>query len=100
MDNLLIYLKNSYNFFRFTILDSQNNIIDTDVELIGISQGKMAFHGQPLPNDICLVRDGNIEFDGNLTKNTIVFQIFLFKFTLLFIIHSSQIRLCFSADTF
>lgn len=67
-------LKNSYNFFRFTILDGQNNIVDTDVELIGIAHGKYNVSGQPLPYDICLVRDANPELDGSTTKLDLIFQ--------------------------
>jgi molecular chaperone DnaK len=50
-------LIDSYNFFRFTILDGQNNVIETDSELIGIAQGKYNVAGQPLPNDICIETD-------------------------------------------
>lgn len=67
-------LKNSYNFFRFAILDGQNNIVDTDVELIGIAHGKYNVSGQPLPYDICLVRDANPDLDGSSTKLDLIFQ--------------------------
>jgi len=67
-------LKNSYNFFRFTILDGQNNIVDADAELIGIAHGKYNVSGQPLPYDICLVRDANPELDGSTTKLDLIFQ--------------------------
>lgn len=67
-------LKNSYNFFRFTILDGQNNIVETDAELIGIAHGKYNVAGQPLPYDICLVRDANPELDGSSTKLDLIFQ--------------------------
>jgi len=50
-------LKNSYNFFRLTVLDAQNNVIETDAELIGIAHGKYNVAGQPLPHDICLEKD-------------------------------------------
>lgn len=67
-------VKNSYNFFRLTILDEQNNAIETDAELIGIAQGKFNPAGQPLPHDICLVRDADFELDGTLTKLQLMFQ--------------------------
>lgn len=50
-------LKNSYNFFRFIVLDAQNNVLETDAELIGIAHGKYNVAGQPLPHDICLEKD-------------------------------------------
>lgn len=67
-------VKNSYNFFKFAILDSQSNIVENDVELIGIAQGKYNVVGQPLPNDICLIRDADPEVDGSLTKLQLIFQ--------------------------
>ena len=69
-------LKETYNFFRFIILDSQNNIVETDVELIGIAQGKYNVAGQPLPNDICLETDTepDLETSVGATKNCIYFQ--------------------------
>ena len=56
-------LKNSYNFFRFSVLDDKNNAIEVDVELIGIAHGKFNVAGQPLPNDICLEIDIEREMD-------------------------------------
>ncbi len=74
-------VKDSYNFFRFTIYDDKNNIIETDIELIGIAQGKYNVAGQPLPNDICLQRDSDIDLEGKSTildryfeKNTLLPQ--------------------------
>lgn len=67
-------LKNSYNFFRFTIVDGQNNVVETDAELIGIAHGKYNVAGQPLPYDICLVMDANPELDGSSTKLSLIFQ--------------------------
>ncbi len=67
-------VKNSYNFFRLTILDGHNNIIPTDAELIGIAQGKYNVAGQPLPNDICLETDADLEIDTNSTKLDLYFQ--------------------------
>lgn len=67
-------VKNSYNFFRFTVLDGHNNVVEADAELIGIAQGKYNVAGQPLPNDICLVADANPEFESNSTSLFLIFQ--------------------------
>lgn len=67
-------VKNSYNFFRLTILDEKNNIVDTDAELIGIAQGKYNVAGQPLPNDICIEKDSDIDLDGKSTMLDLYFQ--------------------------
>ncbi len=67
-------IKNSYNFFNFTILDSKNNAVETDVELIGIAQGKYTVAGQPLPHDICLEIDGDLELEINSTKLDLFFK--------------------------
>ncbi|MBS1744629.1 MAG: Hsp70 family protein, partial [Bacteroidetes bacterium] len=44
-------VKESYNFFKFVILDEQNNIIDTDTEIIGIAHGIADFAGTPISHD-------------------------------------------------
>lgn len=67
-------VKNSYNFFRFTVLDGQNNAIETDAELIGIAQGKYNVAGQPLSNDICLEVDADPELEVTGTKLDLYFQ--------------------------
>lgn len=67
-------VKDSYNFFKFTVYDSQNNIIDTGAELIGVSQGKYIMVGQPLPNDICVEIDADLGYDIVETKLTMYFQ--------------------------
>ena len=69
-------LKDSYNYFKFTITDSQNNIIDTDIETIEIAQGKYTIKGQPLPNDISLEKDVDPDFDtsGNETELDVFFK--------------------------
>ncbi|MDR3711963.1 MAG: Hsp70 family protein [Puia sp.] len=67
-------LKNSYNFFRFVILDELNNVVDTDIELIGIAHGKYNVSGQPLPYDICLVKDANPDIEGASSKLELIFQ--------------------------
>ena len=69
-------LENSYNFFRFVVYDGQNNIIETNVDLIGIAQGKYNVAGQPLPNDICLETDVEPDLETSIgaTKNCVYFQ--------------------------
>ena len=49
-------VENTYNFFTLTIYDSENNVIKTDIETIGINSG-FGISGQPLPEDICLEVD-------------------------------------------
>lgn len=46
----------AYNFFSFVVYDSQNNIVETDIEPIGINSG-FGISGQPIPEDICLEVD-------------------------------------------
>ena len=66
-------VKNSYNFFRFIVLDDKNNVIETNAELIGIAQGKYNVMGQPLPHDISLEIDFP-ELEFNTTKLDPYFQ--------------------------
>lgn len=49
-------VENAYNFFSLTVYDSKNNVVETDVEPIGINSG-FGISGQPLPEDICLEVD-------------------------------------------
>ena len=63
-------VENSYNFFKFVVFDIQNNVIETDAELIGINSG-YGITGQPLPNDICLEVD---ELEFGSTKLELIFQ--------------------------
>ena len=46
----------AFNFFSFVVYDSQNSIIETDIEPIGINSG-FGISGQPIPEDICLEVD-------------------------------------------
>lgn len=64
-------VENAYNFFTLTIYDAQNNVIETDAEPIGISQGKFGVAGQPLPNDICLEVD---DMETGKTRLELIFQ--------------------------
>lgn len=64
-------VENAYNFFKLTIYDSQNNIVETDLETIGINSG-FGISGQPLPDDICLEID---DYDNpGTTRQELIFQ--------------------------
>ncbi|NID13517.1 Hsp70 family protein [Fibrivirga algicola] len=60
-----------YNFFKLSIYDRHNNIIETDLGLIGINSG-YGISGQPLPEDICLEIDDEDLYGA--TKLLLVFQ--------------------------
>ena len=64
-------VENSYNFFTLTVYDDQNNIIETDLDPIGINSG-FGISGQPLPEDICLEID-DLDNNGE-TKLELIFQ--------------------------
>ncbi len=64
-------VENAFNFFTFTIYDSLNNVVETDVDTIGINSG-FGINGQPLPEDICLEVD---DYDNpGETRLALVFQ--------------------------
>jgi len=64
-------VENTYNFFSLTVYDNQNNIIETDIEPIGINSG-FGISGQPLPEDICLEVD---DYDNpGHTRLVLVFE--------------------------
>lgn len=61
----------SFNFFTLSVYDQQNNIIETDLEQIGINSG-FAISGQPIPEDICLEVD---DYDNpGKTRLKLIFQ--------------------------
>lgn len=61
----------AFNFFSLVVYDSENNIIDTDIEPIGINSG-FGISGQPIPEDICLEVD---DYDNlGKTRLRLVFQ--------------------------
>ena len=62
---------NTFNFFTLTVYDTENNIIKTNAEMIGINSG-YAVSGQPLPHDICIEID-DYENPGK-TKLELVFS--------------------------
>jgi molecular chaperone DnaK len=64
-------VENAFNFFKLAVYDGQNNVIETDMELIGINSG-FGISGQPLPEDICLEVD---DYDNpGYTRLQLVFQ--------------------------
>lgn len=64
-------VENAYNFFSLTVYDAQNNVVETDIEPIGINSG-FGISGQPLPEDICLEVD-DYDHPGQ-TRLVMVFQ--------------------------
>ncbi|MDR3118132.1 MAG: Hsp70 family protein [Mediterranea sp.] len=85
-------VENAYNFFIFTIYDNQNNVIEADVETIGINSG-FGISGQPLPEDICLEVD---DYDNpGETRLALVFQrntVLPTKRTLIFPLNKTVIK--------
>jgi molecular chaperone DnaK len=64
-------VENVFNYFSFIVYDSQNNVIETDVETISINSG-FGINGQPLPEDICLEVD---DYDNpGETRLSLVFK--------------------------
>lgn len=66
----------AFNFFSFVVYDSQNNIVETDIEPIGINSG-FGISGQPIPEDICLEVDdydnpGKTRLKQIFSKNSIL----------------------------
>jgi len=61
----------AYNFFTLVVYDEQNNLIETDIEPIGINSG-FGISGQPIPEDICLEVD---DYDNpGKTRLELIFQ--------------------------
>jgi molecular chaperone DnaK len=61
----------TYNTFRLTILDRVGNVVRDDLPEIGITQGKYAVTGQPLPQDICIEID---DLENRRTKLEAIFK--------------------------
>ena len=70
-------VKDAYNYFKFTILDSQNNIVDADIDIIGISQGLINPGETPLAHDICIEIDDDGELVNIGKSKTSLLPIFL-----------------------
>jgi molecular chaperone DnaK len=61
----------AYNYFILSVYDEKNNIVETDLEPIGINSG-FGISGQPIPEDICLEVD---DYDNpGKTRLKLVFQ--------------------------
>lgn len=61
----------AFNFFSLVVYDIQNNIIETNIEPIGINSG-FGISGQPIPEDICLEVD---DYDNpGETRLVLIFQ--------------------------
>lgn len=61
----------AYNFFTLAVYDEQNNLVETDLEPIGINSG-FGISGQPIPEDICLEVD---DYDNpGKTRLELIFQ--------------------------
>lgn len=64
-------VENAYNFFTLTVYDNLNNVVESDIEPIGINSG-FGISGQPLPEDICLEVD---DYDNpGQTRLALIFQ--------------------------
>jgi Molecular chaperone len=50
-------VKDSYNYFVFTVLDSSGNEVPTNLKEFQIAHNIYTVYGQPLPEDICLELD-------------------------------------------
>lgn len=85
-------VENAYNFFTLTVYDKLNNVVETDVEPIGINGG-FGISGQPLPEDICIEVD---DYDNpGFTRLAMVFQrntVLPTKRTLTFPLNKSVIK--------
>ena len=64
-------LKNAFNQFDFKAFDDKNNLIATNVDTIGITQGRYNVVGQPIPNDICLEVD---DLESQQTVLEVIFE--------------------------
>lgn len=65
-------VKDSFNFFTFSIFDGQNNEIETNFKEIQIAQNTWSFEGgQPLAHDVCLELD---DPDNGNTKLNLIFS--------------------------
>jgi molecular chaperone DnaK len=69
-------VENSYNFFKLSVYDESNNLIETDLDLIGINSG-FGISGQPLPEDICVEiddpdREGETKLQLVFKRNTVL----------------------------
>ncbi len=71
ISEFLPLVPNTYNEFFLKVYDTHNNALDINIEPIGITQGKYAVVGQPLPQDICLEID---DVENETTVLEVVFE--------------------------
>ncbi|MEL6626043.1 MAG: Hsp70 family protein [Bacteroidota bacterium] len=64
-------IPNSYNEFTLKVYDTYNNPLSLPIPPIGITQGKYAVVGQPLPQDICLEID---DVENQTTALEVIFE--------------------------
>ncbi len=64
-------IEGSFNTFYLNIYDAQNNPLPLDIPVIGITQGRYAVVGQPLPSDICLEID---DVENQRTMLEVIFE--------------------------
>jgi molecular chaperone DnaK len=58
----------AYNLFKFSVLDSGNNLVDVGFDSIQIAQGRYSVAGQMLPEDLSLVVDDLANKDTRLKR--------------------------------
>ncbi|MCI4668701.1 MAG: Hsp70 family protein [Bacteroidia bacterium] len=71
ISEFLPLLKDAYNEFELKIYDHHNNQVQFAIDPIGITQGKYAVVGQPLPQDICMEID---DVENETTVLEVVFE--------------------------
>ncbi len=71
IEEVLTLLPNTLNQFNLKFFDAQQMPLAVSVLPISIVQGKYSLYGQPLPNDICLEVDDNI---NNITHLELLFE--------------------------
>ncbi|MEO0899499.1 MAG: Hsp70 family protein [Bacteroidota bacterium] len=71
VSEVLPLVKDTYNQFSLKVFDEHNNPVDLNLGTIGITHGKYAVVGQPLPQDICLEVD---DVENETTVLEVVFE--------------------------
>ncbi len=71
IEEVLTLLPNALNQFHLKFFDAEQMHLAVSVSTISIVQGKYSLYGQPLPNDICLEVDDNL---NNVTHLEVLFE--------------------------
>ena len=71
IEEVLTLHPNTLNQFQLRFYDSEQTQLNVSVSPVSIVQGKYSLYGQPLPNDICLEVDDNI---NNITQLQLLFE--------------------------